>query len=225
MMKKKIIIIAVSAAATIGIGGYALYDYYVGNHINIQAAASENTKQVSEAQTLTAEQMNKSWTINKESKVYFSVTTSKETVNFEMNGITGTWDFNLQDPAQMKAIAKGDMNQINSGNSDRDGHLKAAEYFDTVTHPEAIFEAVSFEQWNPAWTEGKKQSFIINGKLTVKGKTKEVRFEAESMFKDGKLYLDGATKVTFGDFGIKAPDSVVAKTQEEIQLTLRTVLE
>ncbi|MCR8846138.1 YceI family protein [Paenibacillus sp. SC116] len=224
-MKKKIMIIGVAAAAAIGIGGYALYDYYVGNHINIKASASENTSNTSEASTVTADQLNKTWTINKESKVYFSVTTSKETVNFEMNGITGTWDFNLQDPAEMKAIAKGDMNQINSGNSDRDGHLKAAEYFDVAAHPEAVFETVSFEQWNPTWTEGKKQTFIINGKLTVKGKAKEVRFEAESMFKDGKLYLDGATKVTFGDFGIKAPDSVVAKTQEEIQLTLRTVLE
>lgn len=225
-MKKSSIIIAASAAVVVcGIGGYMLYDYFVGNHIDIKPVRQVSANAETTGAAVTAEQLSKSWTINDQSKVYFSITTSKETVNFEIKKVQGSWDVNLQAPDQMKALAKGDLNQIDSGNPKRDDHIKSADYFDTSVHPEAVFEAKSFENWPTEWKEGQKSAFKINGVLTVRGVSKDVKFDAQALYTQGKLTLDGTSTVTFADFGLKSPHAVIASTEENIDITLRLALD
>ncbi|MFC8684310.1 YceI family protein [Brevibacillus porteri] len=226
MKKNSVILTASVATLVVGIGGYMLYDYFVGNHVEIQPAAAVTTASSTASSTaLTADQLNKKWTINDQSKVYFSVTTSKETVNFEMDGITGSWDVNLSAPDQMKATASADLNKLNSGNEKRDTHIKSPDYFDTAVNPAATFEAKSFENWPTTWTEGQKASFTINGVLTVKGIAKDVKINADAIYSQGKLQLEGTSVVTFGDFGLTSPHTIVAKTEENINITLRLALD
>ncbi|MED1947933.1 MULTISPECIES: YceI family protein [Brevibacillus] len=226
MKKNSVILTASVATLVVGIGGYMLYDYFVGNHVEIQPAAAATTASATASSTpLTADQLNKKWTINDQSKVYFSVTTSKETVNFEMDGITGSWDVNLTAPDQMKATASADLNKLNSGNEKRDTHIKSPDYFDTAVHPAATFEAKSFENWPSTWTEGQKASFTINGVLTVRGIAKDVKINADAIYSQGKLQLEGTSVVTFGDFGLNSPHTIVAKTEENITITLRLALD
>lgn len=64
-----------------------------------------------------------------------------------------------------------DMNSIDTGNADRDAHLKSADFFDVEKYPTMVFVATSIE------LEG--DDYKVLGDLTVKDVTKgvELRYE------------------------------------------------
>lgn len=66
------------------------------------------------------------------------------------------------------------------------GHLKSADFFETDTYPEAVFEVVSSKQV-PNAAAG-SQNLIIDAKLTMKGVTKPVQLGAiAGVTPEGKL--------------------------------------
>ncbi len=167
--------------------------------------------------------LDKTWSIQPESKVYLSVTTSRETVNIEFPKVEGTWTIQSDKPEAMKAEAKVNLAALTSGNAQRDGHVKGTLYLDTAQHSVASFAMKGVEGWTGAWTDGKAVSFTIKGTLTVKGIAKDVTIAAEGL-KDGELLkVKGTTKVTFNDFGMKNPHAVVLDTQNDLLITLQLV--
>ena len=68
-----------------------------------------------------------------------------------------------------KISFNADTNSITTNNEQRDGHLKSADFFDTVKYPALKFEASNY---NPA--EGK-----VTGHLTLKDATKPVTLDVE----------------------------------------------
>ena len=56
---------------------------------------------------------------------------------------------------------------IDTGNSDRDNHLKSPDFFDTVNHPEMKFVSSSIEKLND-------EDFKLKGELTIRGITKPI---------------------------------------------------
>lgn len=68
-----------------------------------------------------------------------------------------------------KVNFKAQVNSVNTGNEQRDGHLKGADFFDAEKHP-----AISFESTHYNAKEGK-----ISGNLTIKGVTKPASFDVE----------------------------------------------
>lgn len=71
--------------------------------------------------------------------------------------------------AQVSFEAQTD--SIDTGNTDRDNHLKSADFFDAAQFPAIIFKSSSLEK------DG--DDFIVKGDLTVKGVTKAVKLNAE----------------------------------------------
>ncbi|MMZ68535.1 YceI-like domain protein [compost metagenome] len=63
------------------------------------------------------------------------------------------------------------------------------------------------------------------GTLTVKGVDKDVIFEAQALYQDNQVRLSGVTTVTFADFGMQNPHSVVLETENDISVRLELVLE
>ncbi len=223
-MKKKVWI-ALSACIVLVVAAYWLYDYYAGNHIEITEVINA-TPSASGISPLDATETDKTWKINGEqSKVYFSVTTSKESVSFEAKQVEGSWDFRSNSPQEMKASAKMNMNEINSGNSGRDNDVKGPAFFNVSSFPDATFTLTSIEGWPTQWVEGQKAVFQMNGKLTVKNISKDVRFDAEALFEERQLKLQGKTIVTFSDFGMNNPHMLVLKTEDEVTVILRIVLD
>lgn len=118
------LITGVAAVAVIGGGGYYLTNSYLGNNVEIEqvlpastatsTTAVDSTGAVVANETATAEQLNGDWSISEGSKVYFSVTTSQETVNFVDEQVTGNWTINVDDAAQMKAEGQIEMDGIDS---------------------------------------------------------------------------------------------------------------
>ncbi|CAM4506718.1 YceI family protein [Paenibacillus macerans] len=225
-------IIAGGAAAVIliGTGGYKFMDNYLGNRVEIEQAipasgAVADASADGEKTVVTAERLNGEWKITDASKVYFSVTTSRETVNFENAAVSGTWTIQLDQPEDMKAEGVLEMSDVNSGNGQRDEHIKTADFFDVAQYPQATFTAASFEGLPGEWEEGKVYDFKMAGTMNVKGIDKEVTFDGQALYQDNQVRLSGTTTVTFADFGLQNPHNVVLDTENDISVRLELVLE
>ncbi|NGZ74342.1 YceI family protein [Saccharibacillus alkalitolerans] len=230
----------IAAAAVVVVGGagaYAWMSDYMGNKVEIesvlptQAAANTNsasggTAEAAESGAVAAaDELNGTWNIASGSKVYFSVTTSQETVNFVDDQVSGKWEVNVDDAAQMSGSGAIEIDAIDSGNAQRDEHIKSDDYFQMGQHPQATFTAKSFEGLPKEWKEGEVYDFKMDGTLTVKGIEKPVTFDAKVSYRDGKLLQSGTTTVTFEDFGLENPHSVVISTENEINVQLELTLE
>jgi len=66
---------------------------------------------------------------------------------------------------------EAETDSINTGNTDRDNHLKSADFFDAEQFPKITFESTSIKK------DG--DDYLINGNLTIKGTTKPVELSAE----------------------------------------------
>ncbi|MEI7027833.1 YceI family protein [Paenibacillus sp. y28] len=136
-MNKKKGMIAAAAAIIIVAGGYSAFNYYTGNHVQIEQVIAANSQVSASSAEIKSDQLNGSWTIAQPSNVYFSITTSKETVNYSMNDVQGSWLVNLSNPTQMTGEGTVDLNTMSSGNNMRDNHVKGNDYLQVTAHPKA----------------------------------------------------------------------------------------
>lgn len=96
--------------------------------------------------------------------------------------------------------ATAQVDSITTGNADRDGHLKSADFFDAENHPTITFTSTSFE------LDG--EELTLAGDLTIKGETRPVTFTGE--FAGAVVDAFGATRagasvsttISRKDFGI-----------------------
>lgn len=235
MKKKQLILLMSVVVVVIGIGAYAALSRYLGNNVEIESvmaaqvetATTEGAGEASETASteVSSAELEGAWNIASGSKVYWSVTTSKETVNFVNEAVTGAWTVNLNDTAAMTGEGVLDMTALDSGNSQRDGHVKdRADLLEVSTYPQAKFNTQSFSSLPAEWKEGTAVPLATTGILTVKGKEKEVTFDGEAMYRGGNLLLSGTTKVTFDDFGMTSPHTVLLDTENELTVQLELVL-
>lgn len=238
MKKKQVISLLIVIVVLIGIGAYAAINRYLGNNVEIESvmatkvetATTEGAGKASETAVtagteVPADELEGAWSIASGSKVYWSVTTSKETVNFVNEAVTGSWSVDLDDATAMTGEGVLDMTALNSGNSQRDGHVKErADLLEVSAYPQAIFNTKSISSLPTEWKEGTAVPFATTGTLTVKGEEKEVTFDGEAMYRDGNLLLSGTTKVTFADFGMTSPHTVLLDTENELTVQLELVL-
>lgn len=232
MKKKQWAVLIGGILAALGLTGYILLDRTTGNNVEIESVLPAQT-QGAEAQTADAapaasavapDELNGEWNIAEGSKVYWSVTTSRETVNFVNEGVQGSWTVNVSDSAAMKGEGRVDMSRLDSGNAQRDEHVKQADFFDVAVYPEATFTATSFSALPAEWTEGTSVPVEMKGTMTVRGVEKEVVFQTEAAYSGGQLMLSGTTTVTFSDFGLTNPHSIVLETENELEVRLELVL-
>ncbi|MBY9077446.1 YceI family protein [Paenibacillus sp. HN-1] len=212
--------------------GYMIMERSLGNNVEIESVIPSQSASPSAGGDTTStggaavseDQFNGQWTIADASKVYWSVTTSRETVNFVDDAVTGSWTVDLNDPSAMKGEGKVDMSGLDSGNGQRDEHVKSDDFLAIGTYPESAFTAASFSELPKEWTEGTSVPVEIKGNLTVKGISKEVVFKSEAAYSGGQLLLSGTTQVTFSDFGMTNPHNVVLETENEFEVRLELVL-
>ncbi len=89
---------------------------------------------------------------------------------------------------------------IDTGNSDRDKHLKSPDFFDAEKFPEITFKSTKVEK--------KGSAYQVTGNLTIRGVTKEVTFPAEvsgpvkDPWGNQKLGVEFALKINRQEFGL-----------------------
>jgi polyisoprenoid-binding protein YceI len=106
-----------------------------------------------------------------------------------------------QSPAQTSAQIVIEVRSIDTGNSDRDGHLRSNDFFAMDEFPEITFTSTEAEKLGD-------EDFRLTGDLTVKGVTKPVAidFEYQGSAKDpyGNLRagFEGKAAIDRKDFGV-----------------------
>lgn len=94
-----------------------------------------------------------------------------------------------------------EINSIDTHNTDRDNHLKSADFFDADNHPKLTFKASSF-------TKTDDHNYELAGDLSLRGVTKSVKFPVEfsGLMKDPwgntKVGLNISGKINRKDWGL-----------------------
>lgn len=143
----------------------------------------------------------------------WNVSNEGVTISFELpdegtkgtvSGLKATIDFDHKDPSTSKIEASIDFKTLNSGNKQKDDHLKAADIFDAEKYPTIKFTSSSIK--------ATKEGFLATGNLTIKDSTKTIEipftFTEEA---NGSGVLKGSMTVHTSDFGImqKGKDKVI----------------
>jgi len=74
-------------------------------------------------------------------------------------------------PLESSVTAEIDLSSIDTGNADRDNHIRSADFFDTDTHKTMTFRSTGVR------ADG--GDFLLDGELTLKGVTKPVSLNLE----------------------------------------------
>lgn len=133
-------------------------------------------------------------------------------VNGTFSGFQGTIHFDSQNPAKASFDVTIDAKTVNTDNSLRDSHLKDAGYFDIKNYPAIRFVSDKVLPGNKAAT------FMVNGKLTIKGKSQDVSFPfTAAQANDGYLFK-GSFKIKRRDFDIGGTSTI--SNELEVFLTV-----
>ncbi|MFC7401528.1 YceI family protein [Citricoccus sp. GCM10030269] len=96
-----------------------------------------------------------------------------------------------------------DANSIDTGQADRDGHIKGNDFFDTETHPNITFVSTEVRA-----NGNEPQEFTLVGDLTIKGVTQRVELDAEfggqtvDAFGMTRAGFEATGEISRKDFGI-----------------------
>ena len=107
-----------------------------------------------------------------------------------------------EDFMKAKVSFTADVVSISTGNEQRDGHLKSAEFFDAATYPQVKFAATKYENVD---NDG---SYELYGDLTIRDITKNIKLDVEfgGVVKDGygntKAGFSINGKINRKDFGL-----------------------
>jgi polyisoprenoid-binding protein YceI len=105
------------------------------------------------------------------------------TVRGHFSEFEGTIEAAEDDPSNSRVWGSVDVASIDTGNADRDAHLRSEDFFDVERYPQARFESSQIHH-----VEGGR--YRLTGDLTIKDQTREVEFEA---------CVDGAAEDPWGN--------------------------
>jgi len=117
-------------------------------------------------------------------------------------GISGTLTLDEADATRSSVEASIDVATLNTGDAQRDGHLKSADFFEAEKFPAITFKSTKVE------AKG-KDSYAVTGELTMHGVTKPATFNVEEVSQPSKdpwgnlrVGLSATTKINRKDFGL-----------------------
>jgi polyisoprenoid-binding protein YceI len=127
----------------------------------------------------------------------------------QFQGVTGSLTLDGEDVTRSHVEISIDVATINTHNTDRDNHLRSADFFDVANHPKMTFASRKVE----VQSDGELK---LTGDLTIRGTTRSVTLTAEA--------LSAESKDPFGN--IKIGTSVTGKlSRKEFGLVWNAVLE
>jgi len=91
-------------------------------------------------------------------------------VRGRFGSFTGTLEV-ASDPLQSSVSATANVDSISTGDQGRDDHLKSPDFFDAATFPTIEFKSTKIES--------DCDDFVLFADLTIRGVTKNVKFELE----------------------------------------------
>lgn len=123
-------------------------------------------------------------------------------VKGKFTGISGVLKLNEADLTLSSIEATIPVATVSTGDEQRDGHLKSADFFDAEKLPTFSFKSTGV-------TVKGEEELEVTGELTLHGVTKTVKFAVEGPSQPGKdpwgnarIGLSATTKINRKDFGL-----------------------
>ncbi len=123
------------------------------------------------------------------------------TVRGRFTGVTGTVKLDPKDLTKISIDASIDARTVDTGNTQRDNHLKTADFFNIKKYPTMTFKSKKAVK--------KGDALLVTGDLTLNGHTREVTLTVEDISKPVKnpagwfsRAATARTKINRHDFGI-----------------------
>jgi polyisoprenoid-binding protein YceI len=152
-----------------------------------------------------------------------------EAINGSANGITGTANFDPENPAATTGRIVVASATLQVPNSMMNGHLHGSQWMDTAKYSEITFEV---KKLSNVKTEGNQTSAEVTGTLTIRGISKEVTVPIKMTYLKDKLsqrvpnlkgdllVIRAAFSIKRSDYGIN-PGAPEDKVSDAIDLSLQ----
>ena len=114
----------------------------------------------------------------------------------------GKAHLDFENPDRSTAEISITVESINTGNKDRDDHLRTNDFFDAASHPHITFRSTGVEKVDD-------DNYRLNGDLTIKGTTKPVAIDfeytgtAKDPFGNTRVGFEGKTTINRKDWGVE----------------------
>jgi polyisoprenoid-binding protein YceI len=107
-----------------------------------------------------------------------------------------------EDPLASSVSASVDVTSIDTGNPDRDAHVRSADFLDVERYPELTFHSTG--------VRAEDDGYVLDGDLSLHGVTRPVSlqlevhgFQPDSPFGDTRAGFTAKTEIDRRDFGIE----------------------
>jgi len=144
-------------------------------------------------------------------------------VKGNFSGLTGTLTEHTVDSSLSTIEASVPVTTVSTGDPQRDGHLKSADFFESEKYPVMTFKSNQVEKKGA-------EEYAVTGDLTIHGVTKPVTFTVEGPTAPGKdpwgntrIGISATTKINRKDFGLNwnaALETGGILVGEEVQISL-----
>jgi polyisoprenoid-binding protein YceI len=123
-------------------------------------------------------------------------------VRGSFTGVKGVIVHDASNPANSRIDAEIEVNTVNTNDSNRDAHLKTAEFFDVEKYPTMKFVSTKVEKTG-------ENEYKATGDLTIHGVTKQVVLTVDEVSAEGKdpwgnirMGASAKGKINRKDFGL-----------------------
>src|SRR3954465_3750439 len=152
---------------------------------------------------IAADTLTGNWTIDtSHSRVGFTARHAMVTkVRGAFHEFSGTANLNAENPADSRIDLTIEVASVNTGNEQRDGHLRTNDFFDAETHPQIRFVSTNVERVDP-------ENYRLTGDLTIKGITNPVTVDFEytgvatDPYGNQRAGFEGKASINRKDWGV-----------------------
>lgn len=150
------------------------------------------------------------------STLSFTYTQMGSSVYGTFREFEGTLDFDTDNLATAHAALTIQLNSIDAGSSDADTELKKSAWFDTAKYPVAMFESTGVKARGG-------HHYVISGKLTLRGITREVDVPVELRSENAIGIFDGQLVLKRSDFKVGDGEFADTVVSDDINIRFRMV--
>ena len=135
-----------------------------------------------------------------------------------------------EDPLASSVTASVDLSSINTGQEQRDAHIRSADFFEVEKYPQMTFVSTA--------VKAAEEGFVLEGDLTLKGITRPVAFNLEvngigpDAYGGTRIGFSAETQIGRSDFGVNfngpipgVPGGAVVSENVSIYLEIEGVLQ
>ena len=152
--------------------------------------------------------------VGKLSTVQFAIKNLGFTVNGSFGGVLGRIDFDPAAPGSAVFDVTVDAGSVNTDNTMRDDHLRGESFFDTEHYRliRLVSERIGFYR---------KGTYLFEGRLTIKGHTKDVSFPFVAAQVDGGYRFRGSFAINRRDFEVGGSSTISDRTEINLDVIVK----